>query len=93
MKKTILNTLLIIVIVFLNACSTPEERASVVEGVDSVNTPASAPSDSLNSSLKKMNGDMDTASNGDTPSQKKMESFRHTPIDTITNLSDTTKNK
>lgn len=95
MKKTIRKFIILVVITFsLNACSTPEERAVVVDGSDSTSTGTSASTDSLNAASNKMGNNLgvDSLKQGDsTARNNKMESFRHTPIDTITSLRDSTK--
>ena len=80
------------VVFALHSCSTPEERATVVEGADTNTTSTSAPTDSLTSNLQKQRNYPDDSTHLDSySSNQKMESFRHTPIDTITSKRDSLK--
>ena len=90
--KNKISTLTIFAAIFfsLHACSTPEERAVVVGGTDSSSAQISTSTDSLGTTsgtMENKNDSSGTNNTGDsTVSNKKMESFRHTPIDTITSL-------
>ncbi len=86
-------TILLAITFSLNACSTPEERAIIVGGSDSTtattSTPDSLGADSNNMGNNSGPGGASKPDDSTIPNQK-MESFRHTPIDTITSLQDST---
>lgn len=84
------------IIISLNACSTPEERATIVEGADTLTTTTSPSSDSFKATSRNMDPYDTTGISGPGDSashNQKMESFRHTPIDTITSKRDSTRKK
>lgn len=96
MKKEFIKLTLLVTIVFsLNACSTPEERAVVVEGADTSSATISTSTDSLSGTQNNTNStsqsDSASIAGDSSKTNEKMESFRHTPIDTITSLRDSTK--
>ena len=90
MKNSLTKYILVAATLFtLNACSTTEERATIVKDADSSTTNNSSSTDSLKSAQGKLNSGLDTGqanSGGDSSNNNKMESFRHVPIDTITNI-------
>ena len=90
MKNVLIKYVFVVAtIITLNACSTPEERATVVKDADSSTINNSSSTDSLKSAQGRLNSGLDTGqanSSGDSSNNNKMESFRHVPIDTITNI-------
>lgn len=87
--KKFLSLPIILAIVLFQSCSTPEERAKVVEGADSasaVTAPTSAPENpGTSSDTATANSDSTKSNNNDSAkgnNNQKMTDFKHTPIDT-----------
>ena len=88
MKNTLIKFILVGgLAVTINSCAAPEDRA--VEEVNDTTATMSASGDSSGTPA----GSMDSLQgNSDSPvANTKMETFKHTPIDTITSKEDTGK--
>lgn len=96
MKNKIANYLIILAFgLTINSCSTPEERATVVQKNDSTQTHAQVPKGkTTNDSTSLKNDSSANTATSDTAkgtSNKKVSTFKHTPIDTITSKSNSLK--
>lgn len=101
MKQKLVSVLITFGMFFtLNSCSTPEERATPVEGADSSQSQTSK-TDSSGSGMKTTSTDTtpqmgdssnNPSGNDSTKTNQKVKTFRHTPIDTITSKSGSSKN-
>lgn len=96
MKNKFINWILILAFgLAVNSCSTPEERATVVKQNDSTQTHAQVTKGkNLNDSTSQKNDSSTNTGNRDTAkakSNKKVSTFKHTPIDAITSKPDSLK--
>lgn len=96
MKNKITSRLLILAFGFtINSCSTPEERATVIQQSDSTHTHAQTMKGKTpNDSTSKKSDSSTNTTNRDTSkntSNQKVSTYKHTPIDTVTRKSDSLK--